>query len=616
MRYHVVGLLILALIIGTSSCKNPDEGFPTFPVPGTPFPPGDDPTRPGDRDQPGTGRGLDFTPFVPPGGYDRLLDIAFAPSFPEIGPAILVLDASGVHVFNSVGRRVHFQGHSDKVGVAPFLPLPEFYLVYNSNSTTTAWNMDFQVLGQDPFHTTVCDQNIPSLDFFTSVPIGTGLERAGARESPPQDAASGGPGPVGIVWDIYGNLWMRGTYQANNPAQNCSPVQPCESGCPGLFNYVRGINGPRANESGFAFPVFHITHDSASTLTGNFPGGVWGALSTMLDFDFDSQNRMVFTVALDDWIGFTDPVPDWFFYTQANAPPPAINVTRVRGFIGGNAGADNPHVRFPWGVLIDRSTDTVYVADTGNDRIIEFDNQANFRRTIRGGEESLVRNLSVPVFAGPIDMELDPYGRLFIIDRGTDPTTGEAVQDLQIIYTKGKKPALFSTVRGKVTDIRTGAPIFQASVTLFGFSGPITALTDERGEYAFTGVDPGQRSIAVDKPGYISQSREFFANPGETVTLDFSLVPRSGTVNGSVSGRVVDDDTGLPISGARVTITDLGLTTFSGGQGLFFIGNVPPGVHTLLVTNPGYEPLSKPFAVAAGQNSDVGDLRLKPVPNP
>jgi hypothetical protein len=122
--------------------------------------------------------------------------------------------------------------------------------------------------------------------------------------------------------------------------------------------------------------------------------------------------------------------------------------------------------------------------------------------------------------------------------------------------------------------------------------------------------------MSVDKTGYISQSREFFVNPGETLTVDFALVPKSGTVNGSVSGRVLDADTGLTITGARVTITDMGLTTFSGGGGLFFIPNVPPGVHTLLVTNPGYEPLSKPFAVAAGQNSDVGDLRLKRVPNP
>jgi hypothetical protein len=616
MRKWMSTFFALFLVAGIMSCKNPDQGVPTFPVPGTPFPPGDDPTGRGDPPgRPGPG-GQDFTPFVPDGGYTgTLLDVSFAPSFPEIGAAIMVLDSSGVHIFNTVGREVFFRSTTDAVAVAPFLPFPEVFAVYNASSSTTLYNLDGLVVGGNPFNYLECHPENNAFDFFESTALGNGAERIGAIGAPPRDGNSGGVGPVALAWDIYGNFWIRGSFQWQDPFNDCpSPPGLCEEACPGVVNYIRGINGPNANRDGLAYPIYPTGWDRATTFTGSFPGSVWGVLSTLVDLEFDSQNRMVFSVALDDWVGFTDPVPDWAAFI--NQQPPAVNITRVRGFLGANTGSENPHLRFPWGILIEQGTDTVYVADTGNDRIVEFDNQGNFRRAIRGGEDSLVRGLGVPTFLGPIEMELDPYGRMFIIDRGTDPQTGERAQDLQIFYTKEKRPPLYSTVRGKVTDIRTGNPIFQAVVTLYEFTGNIEALTDEQGEYAFTGVEPGQRSINVDKPGYLSQTREFFANPGETMTQNFALVPKSGTVNGSVSGRVLDADTGLTISGARVTITDLGLTTFSGRGGLFFIPNVPPGVHTLLVTNPGYEPLSKPFAVAAGQNSDVGDLRLKRTPNP
>ena len=118
----------------------------------------------------------------------------------------------------------------------------------------------------------------------------------------------------------------------------------------------------------------------------------------------------------------------------------------------------------------------------------------------------------------------------------------------------------------------------------------------------------------MQKQGYLLQSVKLMVNPGETHVVDFALEPKVGAPpRGSVTGKVKDRITGFPIVGARVRVQDVGLEDFTDPLGSFFIAGVPQGFHTLVVTAPGYEPATVDFSVAAGMNTDVGDILLDPV---
>ena len=59
--------------------------------------------------------------------------------------------------------------------------------------------------------------------------------------------------------------------------------------------------------------------------------------------------------------------------------------------------------------------------------------------------------------------------------------------------------------------------------------------------------------------------------------------------NGSLSGRVVDGSTGLPLSGASVAVKGTSLRGSSDGNGIFFIDDVPVGGAVLVVSRVGYK---------------------------
>ncbi|WP_069961671.1 TonB-dependent receptor [Lacunisphaera limnophila] len=62
---------------------------------------------------------------------------------------------------------------------------------------------------------------------------------------------------------------------------------------------------------------------------------------------------------------------------------------------------------------------------------------------------------------------------------------------------------------------------------------------------------------------------------------------------GSLSGRVTDASTGLSLSGARVTIADTGLETFTGPSGDYSFGSVPAGAAIVEVNYVGYPVVSR-----------------------
>ncbi len=96
------------------------------------------------------------------------------------------------------------------------------------------------------------------------------------------------------------------------------------------------------------------------------------------------------------------------------------------------------------------------------------------------------------------------------------------------------------TIRGRVTDEASGAPISGATVQIVGTA--IGVFTDENGEFTLT-VEPGDYTVRAATLGYAAAQRHATVEPGATVTLNFSL---------AVSALAIDE---IVAVGARTSRT-------------------------------------------------------------
>jgi hypothetical protein len=88
-------------------------------------------------------------------------------------------------------------------------------------------------------------------------------------------------------------------------------------------------------------------------------------------------------------------------------------------------------------------------------------------------------------------------------------------------------------------------------------------------------------------------------------------VPPPG--NGLLAGHVMDSGSGLPLGGVQVTVgTALSATTDS--TGLFRLSEVPPGAYTIVYAAAGYGNASQTVSLIAGQQVDLGTIRLTTLP--
>src|SRR5687767_12623947 len=109
------------------------------------------------------------------------------------------------------------------------------------------------------------------------------------------------------------------------------------------------------------------------------------------------------------------------------------------------------------------------------------------------------------------------------------------------------------SISGTVVSATTGEPLRKASVSLTrspGVPNLLIAVTDVQGRFSLTGLPTGQYTVSVDRFGYLSPSRAeidkeiITVYDGQQVTgITIKLTP-----NGSISGRVLDDD-GDPLAG-------------------------------------------------------------------
>ena len=130
-------------------------------------------------------------------------------------------------------------------------------------------------------------------------------------------------------------------------------------------------------------------------------------------------------------------------------------------------------------------------------------------------------------------------------------------------------PAAAQAVEGRVTESQGQQPVAGARVYLLDGEGEpaVAAVTDAAGAFRLQALAPGEYRLRADRVGLRSTiTRAVPLAAGETVAVEVRMSPEPVVLEPAVadarreqgiSGRVLDDQTGEPIPGARVTLLNM-----------------------------------------------------------
>lgn len=186
--------------------------------------------------------------------------------------------------------------------------------------------------------------------------------------------------------------------------------------------------------------------------------------------------------------------------------------------------------------------------------------------------------------------------------------------------------AIPAALSGRVIDAVSRTGIAGATVTVYqadagnaGWTAPRNAQSDKDGYFAISDLGAGTYMYAAQAEGYTTESamqtgrRVDLTKGGETDLGEIPLLPA-----GSVTGVVVDAQTGKPLAGATVELeqgNQWGRWSQNQGvsdaEGRFTIKSVGAGSYTLKATAAEYAMTSQPdVVVEAGKLVDVGQVRM------
>jgi len=175
------------------------------------------------------------------------------------------------------------------------------------------------------------------------------------------------------------------------------------------------------------------------------------------------------------------------------------------------------------------------------------------------------------------------------------------------------------SISGQVTDEETGLPLPMAHVLAYDSTHCVGhAWTDTAGLYLIQNLAAGQYIVGVHKDGYEDEvyPESVIVEEGQnTPDIDFALTPLGAPEFGSISGRVTDEQTGLPIIMAEITITGIYCIWYTDTAGYYFCDSLPPGSYLVNAQKEGYIPETYPDSVIVmpGENSPGIDFALTPI---
>lgn len=150
------------------------------------------------------------------------------------------------------------------------------------------------------------------------------------------------------------------------------------------------------------------------------------------------------------------------------------------------------------------------------------------------------------------------------------------------------------TITGVVTNAATNQPISGATVSVAGTG--LSANTSASGSYTIANVPAGPQTLNASANGFNAGSASGTVLGGQTVTQNFALVPLVGAVSGLVRSPTLD-----PLPGATVNVVGTGISTSSGADGSYTLGNIPAGPQTISASAAGFRPTQANVTVIGNQ---------------
>jgi len=137
---------------------------------------------------------------------------------------------------------------------------------------------------------------------------------------------------------------------------------------------------------------------------------------------------------------------------------------------------------------------------------------------------------------------------------------------------------------------RAGSSDTISGVLLETEDGALTTFSDSAGYYCLQ-VSPGVHIVSTRATNYTSCSWEATVDSGDLI-LNFYLLPASAPTY-SVKGTVIDDETGMAITGAFVEIPSIGYGQTTGMEPMgTYLFTLPNGTYEFRVSGPGYQNFS------------------------
>ncbi len=213
------------------------------------------------------------------------------------------------------------------------------------------------------------------------------------------------------------------------------------------------------------------------------------------------------------------------------------------------------------------------------------------------------------VQVGTYTLEATAAGHVAKTMNGVAVANANLTRDFQLI---GLPAGI--VISGTVIDSAKGTPLAGAVVRLTtgGVRGALvdSAIVAANGQYRIDSVQPGTYSLTATDPGYTAQTDAGIVVAAANLTRNFELVALPGV---SISGRVADSTSGLPLAGAILRAVRAGVvvdTAIVAANGSYTLADVPAGTYTLTANATGYGTKSITGVVVANASLTGEDFLL------
>ncbi|MEK1833446.1 carboxypeptidase regulatory-like domain-containing protein [Priestia megaterium] len=171
-------------------------------------------------------------------------------------------------------------------------------------------------------------------------------------------------------------------------------------------------------------------------------------------------------------------------------------------------------------------------------------------------------------------------------------------------------------ITGTIRNIITNQLIPGAVVQLLPAQSltPIAlTITDQQGNYQFTGLQPGNYTILGSEFNFSSASSGATVISNQSTTTNLFLQPNPASISGVITTTV-----GTPINNASIRVLDQNETVIgfgvTGPDGRYAVSNIPSGAFTIVISAPEFQSLLS--SITLNQGDSRQDVNFTLIPNP